>query len=74
MAYWWVSQNETGDEEHSGGYLWAPKRNAHGDTFHFWTAMAEVRRGDLIFCYMGQSIRALAEAKSDPYDSPRRRA
>jgi hypothetical protein len=24
MAYWWVSQNKTFDEERAGNYLWAP--------------------------------------------------
>jgi len=50
MAYWWVSQNKTVDEEHSGGYLWAPIANCPGSDP---TSLAEydrrsTRRRDLL--------------------------
>lgn len=44
MAYWWVSQNQTYEEEHGGGYLWAPKAvEKTGRTPHHWRTMADVR-------------------------------
>src|SRR5688572_18698302 len=71
MAYWWVSQNQTYDEEHGGGYLWAPRRDANGLTPHHWRTMPEVAAGDVIFSYVGQSINAVAVANSAAYAAPR---
>ncbi|MCH8102350.1 MAG: hypothetical protein IIB28_04255 [Chloroflexi bacterium] len=33
MAYWWVSQNKTYEQEKAGGYLWAPLSDYHAHDF-----------------------------------------
>jgi uncharacterized protein DUF3883 len=71
VAYWWVSQNKTVDEEHSGGYLWAPVANALGQTPHHWQNMTGVQRGDVIFSYVEQAIISVAVAEDKAYRSPR---
>ena len=64
MAYWWVSQNKTFEEERAGGYLWAPVRDQAGRRPHHWATMEEVRPGDVIFSYVGQQIPAVSVATS----------
>ena len=71
MAYWWVFQNRTYDDERRGGFLWAPIRDAGGQTPHHWATVSEVRAGDLIFSCVDQQICAMAVAVSDGYPSPR---
>ena len=71
MAYWWVSQNRTFQQERAGGYIWAPKQDRGGNTPHHWQTMTEVAPGDVIFSYVGQTIRALGVAKTAAYDADR---
>lgn len=71
MAYWWVSQNKTFEEEHAGGYLWAPEVDKGGSTPHHWSTMQRLAKGDVVFCYVGQHIVAVAGVDSAPYRSPR---
>ncbi len=71
MAYWWVSQNKTFDEESAGHYLWAPLRDKAGQTPHHWATMLEVRPGDVIFCYVDQTAAAIAVAQTAAVPSPR---
>ena len=71
MAYWWVSQNKTFKEEFDGGYLWAPKANKNGRTFHHWDSMSKVRAGDIIFSYVAQHIKAISTAEGPAYSSNR---
>lgn len=47
MRFWWVNQNQTFEQETSGGYLWSPKRNANGARNPFYESMREVAPGDL---------------------------
>jgi hypothetical protein len=63
MAYWWVSQNKTYRHERDGQYLWAPIADRAGRTPYHWATMTEVRTGDVIFSYVGQSIVAVAVAR-----------
>lgn len=69
--FWWVSQNKTFNEEREGGYLWAPLRDKGGNVPHHWETMAQVKAGDVIFSYAGQSIRAISIAKSAVYSCTR---
>lgn len=71
MRYWWVNQNQTFRQERSGGYLWSPKRNANGHRNPFYEFMREVAPGDLVLCFEGAYIRAVAVVRSYAYESPK---
>lgn len=71
MRYWWVNQNQTYRQETEGGYLWSPKRNAHGGRNPFYEFMREVAPGDLIFSFKGTYIRAIGVARSSAYEAPK---
>ena len=68
MAYWWVSQNKTHNEERKGGYLWAPKKTKTGRKIYHWDTMKDVRKGDIIFSYYHQQIVAYSTAQGSAYD------
>ena len=71
MGYWWVNQGQTFQQETEGGYLWSPKRNAHGGRNPFYEFMREVTPGDLIFSFQGTYIRAIGVARGPAYSSPK---
>ncbi len=71
MRFWWVNQNQTFRQEIEGGYLWSPKRNAHGGRNPFYEFMREVAPGDFIFSFQGTYIRAIGIAGSYAYESPK---
>lgn len=71
MRYWWVNQNQTYQQEQSGGYLWSPKRRADGHRNHFYDTMREVQPGDLVLSFQGAHIRAIGVARSYCYESPK---
>lgn len=71
MRYWWVNQNQTYDQETSGGYLWSPKRKANSARNHFYETMREVAPGDLVFSFSDTRIRAIGVARSFAYSSPK---
>lgn len=65
MAYWWVNQGQTFEEELSGSYLWAPKRTANGRQLAHWSAMTDVSVDDVIVHYEGKprfELRSLSVA------------
>jgi putative restriction endonuclease len=65
MNYFLVFQNKSYHEERSNGYLWAPKKNNLGQTFHHWTDMKSIKKGDIIFnSFNGQMVSILV-AKED---------
>jgi putative restriction endonuclease len=68
--YWWVNQNQTYNEESSGGYLWSPKRNSNGARNQFYENMREISPGDQIFSYRDTAIAAVSIASSYCYESP----
>lgn len=71
MAFWWVSQNQTFRHERAGGYLWAPTVNKGGTTPFHWQTMRDVRAGDIVFSFVGQTIRAVSVAAGAAYPSNR---
>lgn len=71
MRFWWVNQNQTFEQEVSGGYLWSPKRNANGARNPFYESMREVAPGDLILSFQGTYIRAIGVAASHCYECPK---
>jgi len=65
MNFFFVFQNKSYIEERRGGYLWAPQKNNLGQTFHHWTDMTKVKKGDIIFnSYKGELV-SLLIAKED---------
>ncbi|WP_255288934.1 hypothetical protein [Bacillus cereus] len=65
MNYFLVFQNKSYVEERNGGYLWAPQKNKIDQTFHHWTEVKNVKKGDIIFnSYQGQLVSVLI-AKED---------
>lgn len=54
MAYWWVNQGQTYEEEFRGSYLWAPKRTKDGKRLGHWDAMTDVVVDDVIVHYLGK--------------------
>ena len=56
MKYWWVNQGQTFEQEISGGYLWAPKREKDGRRSQFYDNLRLVSPGDLILSYVRQNI------------------
>jgi hypothetical protein len=71
LRYWWVNQNQTFDQEFSGGYLWSPKRNANGARNPFYEFMRAVAPGDAIFSFAGTRIAAIGIAQSTAYEAPK---
>ena len=68
MSYWWVSQNQTYNEESNGGYLWAPKLSKSGDVIFHWENIKLIQPGDLIFSYYRQKIMSIAIARTESID------
>src|SRR5215471_8389081 len=71
MRYWWVNQNQTYRQEHSGAYLWSPKRNANGARNPFYETMREVSPGDVVFSFSDTVIAAIGIAQSYCWESPK---
>ena len=65
MRYFFVSQRQTYKEEHSQGYLWAPR----DDVWHHKT-MSDVKKGDAIIQYTGEIV-GIGVALKDCYDFDR---
>ena len=71
MRYWWVNQNQTYNQEISGGYVWSPKRNANGGRNPFYDSMREVSPGDIIFSFKDTRIPSVGVAQSYCYECPK---
>ncbi|HET9130756.1 MAG TPA: HNH endonuclease signature motif containing protein [Terriglobia bacterium] len=71
MRFWWVNQNQTFRQESAGGYLWSPKRKAHGARNPFYEFMREVAPGDLVLSFEGTYIRAVGIVQSYCYECPK---
>ncbi|WDW10698.1 HNH endonuclease [Priestia aryabhattai] len=72
MNYFLVFQNKSYEEERNGGYLWAPQKNKNGQTFHHWTDMKLIKKGDIIFnSFNGKLVSILiAQANYQEYERP----
>jgi hypothetical protein len=64
VAYWWVNQGKTYQAERSAGILWAPQQTARGRALGHWSAMKDVRSGDLVLHYARGAVRALGRANA----------
>ncbi|MED4052295.1 HNH endonuclease [Priestia megaterium] len=72
MNYFLVFQNKSYEEERNGGYLWAPQKNKNGQTFHHWTDMKLIKKGDIIFnSFNGKLVSILtAQANCQEHERP----
>lgn len=73
VAFWWVNQGQTYDEERSGGYLWSPKRAKNGSRRPYYDAMIVAAVNDLVVHYVSKPYGAVisasvveAPARSEP--------
>lgn len=69
VEYWWVTQNQTFEEEVRGGYMWAPKFQKDGKSLTAYTNVSLVKPGDIIFSYVNTRIVAVGTALSSGYTS-----
>ncbi len=65
-----VFQGSTFDEEYKGGYIWAPITNKAGNSFHHWTRLQDVRKGDIILHGCDGYIKAISTACDACYECP----
>jgi len=70
MNYWWVNQNQTANQEVSGGYMWSPKRNKNGARNAFYENMRECAPGDLVFSFVDTKISTLGVVTTFCEESP----
>lgn len=71
MACWLVYQGSSWKRAKPGGYMWAPKIGARGQSQVHWSNMQQVKPGDLIFVGINGAIRATAEAETLAYEAAR---
>ncbi len=57
--YWWVSQNQTYQQEVPGNFMWSPKTNRDGSSNASYNYMKEMRVGDVVFSFAGTYIKAI---------------
>lgn len=57
--YWWVSQNQTYNQEVPGNFMWSPKTNVNGGTVPSYEYMKDMRVGDIVFSFAGTYIKAI---------------
>ncbi len=63
--YWWVNHKQTFAQERGQGYLWSPKREAHGARSQFYENMRIARSDDLVVSYADTRIRAIGRVASE---------
>lgn len=69
MAYWWVSQNKTFEQDRKAGFLWTPQIDKGGACPYSWLNLSLVRAGDTLFSYVGRCVVAILTANQDARES-----
>jgi putative restriction endonuclease len=69
MAFWWVNQNQTYEQEVDGGYMWSPKTNKNGARNQFYVNMTLVQPGDIVFSFRKQKISDIGVIQDTGYTS-----
>ena len=64
----YVFQGNTFDRESKGGYLWAPICGKTGSTWHHWTRMLDVQKGDIILHGCNAQVQAVSITRDKCYD------
>lgn len=72
--FWWVNQNQTFEEEATGGFMWSPKTNKNGSKSPYYDNMTKISRGDIVFSYVGTVIKAVGVALGPAFESPKPQA
>jgi len=70
MRYWWVSQNQSHEQEIHGGYMWSPKTRSDGVRNVFYENMTKVQPGDVVFSFYRTRIPAIGRATGVATSSP----
>lgn len=68
MAYYWVNQGKTYNEENKGGYLWAPLKNTLNHTVFHWETMNDLKTNDIVFNYCKGYLVGYCIVTSLPYE------
>jgi putative restriction endonuclease len=71
VAYWWVAQRTTFNEDRTGGLLWAPKLDKARKSPYHWANLVRVQPGDIVFSYVNQGIAAVGVTSSNGYEHER---
>lgn len=75
MQYYWVNLGNSYEEVKKFSFLWAPQYgiNINGNRYvnAGWKPIANIKEGDLIFCYFEGYIEYIALAKKNAYEAPR---
>jgi len=71
MAFWWVNQNQTYEQEIGGGYMWSPKRNANGAYNQFYENMTLAQPGDVVFSFRQQHISDVGIVQAPAQSAPK---
>ncbi len=69
LKVFWVFQGKEYLKEISKGYLWAPCKDAGGNTPSHWAMLKKVNKGDIIFHGIAQCTFAVGIASSDCFKS-----
>jgi putative restriction endonuclease len=69
MKFHWVSQNQTGDEEVSGGYMWCPITQKNGKRSPYYEMMRHVQPGDVVFSFRKKLITHIGIVISTAYEA-----
>jgi len=68
--FWWVNQNRTRVEAHSG-YMWSPFRRKDGAANHFYDNMSRVKPRDVVFSFFGSKVQAIGTVASYAHIQPK---
>jgi hypothetical protein len=71
MAFWWVNQGQSFEQERTLGIMWAPLVDGAGHRLRHWDAMTLVAPGDMVFHYADGSIRAISEVTARAIETER---
>ena len=69
MRFHWVSQNQTGQHEIPGGYMWCPKTNQNNTRNAYYDMMRDVKPGDVVFSFRDRSIAHIGIVTSEAFEA-----
>jgi putative restriction endonuclease len=69
MRFHWVSQNQTGRHEISGGYMWCPKTNKNGSVNPNYEMMRSVEPCDIVFSFQDKFITHVGVIVSEAFEA-----
>jgi len=70
-GFWWVNQGASYEAESRDGYIFAPMLDERGASLGHWNNLAKVRKGDVIFHYVDQEIRAISKVTEEAVEVSR---